>query len=191
MKIRKARKKDLMAEKTALEQGASVPEQVEAQSVPFAPGDSGDEQLKKEFVAFKVRALLHRIDHTLLKQDCTEKEIDALCDEANEYGFYAVCVQPLHVAAAKKRLGEDSHVKVATVVGFPMGETYSAVKAKETKMATAAGADEIDMVACISAIKRGEYRYVRRDVARVVKAAKNAGRDPSKVSATNCSHCRA
>lgn len=147
-------------------------EGVEKMRTPYPFDFENDQKLKREFVDFKIRTLLHRIDHTLLKQDCTEKDLAKLCDEANEYGFYSVCVQPLHVSFAKKRLGKNSHVKVATVIGFPMGENLSSVKAKETQKAVKCGADEIDMVACISAIKNGDYRYVRRDVEKVVKAAK-------------------
>lgn len=131
-----------------------------------------DESLKKEFEQYKVQKILHRIDHTLLKQDATEEELRALADEANEYGFYAVCVHPAHIGAVKRRLGERSRVKVATVVGFPMGENATAVKAYETKIAVRDGADEIDMVVSVSAIKRGDFRYVKREIQRVVAAAK-------------------
>ena len=131
-----------------------------------------DENLKKEFEQYKVQKILHRIDHTLLKQDAGEEELRQLADEANEYGFYAVCVHPCHIGAVKRRLGEKSKVKVATVVGFPMGENTAAVKAYETKQAVKDGADEIDMVICVSAVKRGDFRYVKREIQKVVSAAK-------------------
>jgi len=85
------------------------------------------------------------IDHTLLKQDATEQQIDRLLSEAREYDFASVCVNPCWVSHAKAGL-TDTDVKVCTVVGFPLGATTSAVKAYETKEAIQNGADEIDMV---------------------------------------------
>lgn len=112
------------------------------------------------------------IDHTLLKQTATRADIKKLCEEAREYGFYSVCVQPVYVSACCEFLKDSPNVKIACVVGFPMGENKTETKVFETKRAIADGADEIDMVACISAVKNGNFAYVKREIRQIVKAAK-------------------
>ena len=92
------------------------------------------------------------IDHTLLKADSVQSQLDQLIDEAKMYDFASVCVNPSWVAYAAEAL-KDSDVKVCTVVGFPLGATTSATKAFETKDAIANGADEIDMVINIGLLK--------------------------------------
>lgn len=114
--------------------------------------------------------LNHFIDHTLLKADATQTEIEQLLAEAKQYEFASVCVNPSWVALAAKVL-DGSPVKVCTVVGFPLGATTSAVKAFETKDALANGADEIDMVLPIGALKSGQYELVLADIQAVVEAA--------------------
>ena len=109
------------------------------------------------------------IDHTLLKQDATENQIDCLLSEAREYDFASVCVNPTWVKYAKKGL-EGSDVKVCTVVGFPLGATTSAVKAFETK-AIQNGADEIDMVINVGALKSGNLDLVESDIRAVVEVS--------------------
>ena len=99
------------------------------------------------------------IDHTLLKQDASQEQIDRLLSEAREYDFASVCVNPTWVAYSKAGL-EGSDVKVCTVVGFPLGATTSAVKAFETKEAIQNGADEIDMVINVGALKSGNLALV-------------------------------
>ena len=110
------------------------------------------------------------IDHTLLKAFATSDEIRKLCEEAKKYNFKSVCVNPVHVSLAKECL-EGSDVLVCTVIGFPLGANTSAVKAFETKDAIANGADEIDMVMNIGALKDKNYDLVRNDVKAVVEAA--------------------
>ena len=114
---------------------------------------------------------LRMIDHTLLKQTATRADIRKLCDEARTFGFYSVCVQPVYVSVCRTFLKNDPQVKIACVVGFPMGENVIPVMVYETKRAVADGADEIDMVLCISAVKNGDYAYVKREVKKVVRAA--------------------
>ena len=132
----------------------------------------------EEFAAFRRRKKaeqlarrLRMIEHTLLKQTATRADIRKLCDEARTFGFYSVCVQPVYVSACRIFLKNDPQVKIACVVGFPMGENVIPVKVYETKRAVADGADEIDMVICISAVKNGDYAYVKREVKKVVRAA--------------------
>ena len=110
------------------------------------------------------------IDHTLLKQDATEQQIDRLLSEARKYDFASVCVNPCWVAHAKSGL-ENTDVKVCTVVGFPLGATTSAVKAYETKEAIQNGADEIDMVINVGALKSGNAALVESDIRAVVEAS--------------------
>ena len=110
------------------------------------------------------------IDHTLLKQDATEQQIDRLLSEAREYDFASVCVNPCWVLHAKTAL-VDTDVKVCTVVGFPLGATTSAVKAYETKEAIQNGADEIDMVINVGALKSGNAALVESDIRAVVEAS--------------------
>ncbi len=111
------------------------------------------------------------IDHTLLKPDATEKEIRKLCDEAAQYKFASVCVNPSNVPLCAKLL-KGTGVKVCTVIGFPLGATTSTTKAIETRDAIANGADEIDMVINVGALKSGDDEKVRRDIQAVVDAAK-------------------
>ena len=114
--------------------------------------------------------LAQRIEHTLLKPEATVKDIMRLCDEAAEHKLYAVCINPCYVPLAKHLL-QGTNVKVVTVVGFPLGVTFSCVKALEAKTAVEEHADEIDMVMNISAFKTGDYAAVTEDIRRVVQAA--------------------
>ena len=100
------------------------------------------------------------IDHTVLKADTPLETVKRICDEAMEYGFASVCINPCHVAYCADYL-KDSDVNVCTVIGFPLGANTSAVKAFETKDAIANGADEIDMVMNIGALKDKNYDLVR------------------------------
>ncbi|MBI4179274.1 deoxyribose-phosphate aldolase [bacterium] len=110
------------------------------------------------------------IDHTLLKPQTTRAEIEQLCKEAREYHFASVCVNPFWVPLCAQLL-KGSGVKVCTVIGFPLGATSTAAKAAETRDAIANGAEEVDMVINVGALKAGDHDTVRRDVAEVKKAA--------------------
>ncbi len=110
------------------------------------------------------------IDHTFLKPEGDVAAITKLCNEAKEYGFFSVCVNSANVALAK-RLVADSDVKVCAVVGFPLGAGTPASKAFETEEAVKFGADEIDMVLNIGALKSKQYQLVTEDIAGVVAAA--------------------
>jgi deoxyribose-phosphate aldolase len=111
------------------------------------------------------------IDHTLLKATTIPEEIEKLCAEARQYHFKSVCINPGYVSLCK-RLLQGSGVLVCTVVGFPLGATTTAAKAAETRDAVADGADEIDMVINIGALKSGDYEKVKHDIEAVVEAAK-------------------
>ena len=110
------------------------------------------------------------IDHTLLKADATAKDIEKLCREARQHNFYSVCVNGSRVELARSFL-EESDVKVASVVGFPLGAMESDVKRFETEAAVDAGAHEIDMVLNIARLKEGDDKYVLRELRDVVEAA--------------------
>ena len=119
------------------------------------------------------REILNIIDHTFLKSTVTKKDLNQLCEDAMEYGFYSVCVNPVHIKYCKKIL-LDSGVKVASVIGFPLGENLTKIKALEAKQAIKEGADELDMVMCISKAKEGKWNYVEKDIKAVVEAAAGA-----------------
>ncbi|QCT75612.1 deoxyribose-phosphate aldolase [Macrococcoides canis] len=110
------------------------------------------------------------IDHTALKPETTKVQIEQLAQEAREYGFMSVCVNPTHVQYAKSLL-EGTDVLVCTVIGFPLGANTPAVKAFETKDAIDNGAGEVDMVINIGALKDKNYDLVAEDIKAVVEAA--------------------
>lgn len=112
------------------------------------------------------------IEHTLLKQDATNAEFARLYEEAKVHNFRGVCVNPLYVKDAKAYL-KDTDVKVVTVVGFPLGANLSSVKAFEAKQAINDGADEIDMVINVSAIKDNKWEFVLEDIKAVRDACPN------------------
>jgi len=123
------------------------------------------------------------IDHTILKPDTDKEAIIKVCDEAKEYGFYSVCVNPYYVSLVKEQL-ENSDVKVTSVIGFPLGASVSKVKAYEASVAVEDGANEIDMVINIAALKNKDYNYVLDDIKSVVDAIK--GKAILKVIIENC-----
>ncbi|WP_053365366.1 deoxyribose-phosphate aldolase [Bacillus sp. FJAT-27245] len=112
------------------------------------------------------------IDHTLLKANATKAEITKLAEEAREYKFASVCVNPTWVKTAAELLAETPEVKVCTVIGFPLGANTPETKAFETKNAIENGATEVDMVINIGALKDGDHELVERDIRAVVEAAK-------------------
>lgn len=109
------------------------------------------------------------IDHTLLRPDAQCADVDRLIDEARQASFASVCVQPTWVAHAAHRLAGSS-VMVCTVIGFPHGASTTATKAFETTEAVRNGADEVDMVVNLGAVKQGEWGLVRTDIASVIAA---------------------
>lgn len=110
------------------------------------------------------------IDHTLLKPDTTEEALRKLCDEAIKYHFASVCVNSANVKFCANRL-HSSGVKIAAVVGFPLGASTTHVKIEETRDVIHNGATEIDMVMNIGAMKSGDYKTVLQDIEGVVTAA--------------------
>ena len=108
------------------------------------------------------------VDHTLLKAVATKKDIEKLCNEAKEYEFYSVCVNGANVADAYKQV-KDTNVKVAAVIGFPLGAMATDVKVFEAKKAIEDGASEIDMVINVGALKDGNYEYVEKEIAEIKK----------------------
>lgn len=125
--------------------------------------------------AAEVPADLHKyIDHTLLKPEATEADVDRICDEAVEFQFASVMINPSWVKHAARRL-KGTGVPVGTVVGFPLGAHTPEVKAMEARQALRDGAAEVDMVINIGALKSGQYDVVRKDIARVSDAAREKG----------------
>lgn len=127
--------------------------------------------------------LAKMIDHTLLRADATQSEMAKLTEEAKQYQFASVCVNPGWVAYAAEQL-QGTGVDICTVIGFPLGASTSETKAFETKDAIAKGATEVDMVINISALKDGKDDVVEQDIRAVVEAA--AGKALVKVIIETC-----
>lgn len=111
------------------------------------------------------------IDHTLLSPSARLADIEKLCAEAREHEFFAVCINPYYVRHAVKLLS-SSKVAVATVIGFPLGQNLTDVKIAEAQRAVSEGAEELDMVINIAALKDGQIDYVRDEIRSVVKVAR-------------------
>lgn len=136
--------------------------------------DAGASRLGLQASGAPVGSVAGLIDHTLLKQDATQTEIETLCREAREYSFATVCLNPTWVSLAS-RLLRGSPVGVCTVVGFPLGATTPDVKQYETRRVIFDGATEVDMVINIGALKSGDVRTVQLDIDAVVEACRAAG----------------
>ena len=112
------------------------------------------------------------IEHTILKPNLTKNELLQFLDEAKIYSFKGVCINPCHVAYAKEYLG-NTPINIVTVIGFPLGANSTATKAFEAQQAVKDGADEIDMVINITALKDGDYDFVQSDIQEVVKTSQD------------------
>jgi len=138
--------------------------------------DSSNKNLEGSSMGSKIQIntpadVAHYIDHTLLKPDATEEQIKNICEEATKYGFYSVCVNSSWVKYCAKRL-RGTGVKVCAVVGFPLGATDSRTKAYETRNAIENGADEIDMVINVGALRNGDLKTVESDLRAVMTACR-------------------
>lgn len=114
------------------------------------------------------------IDHTILKQTTTTEDVMKVCAEAKEYGFAAVCIPPVYVQKAAQNLS-GSPVRIATVIGFPFGYTYTAAKVAEAQKAVTEGANELDMVMNVTALKNKEYKALETEVKSILDVAKASG----------------
>ncbi len=119
--------------------------------------------------------IAHYIDHTVLKQDTTAADVIKLCQEAQQEGFAAVCIPPYYVQLAKEQL-KDTDVKVATVIGFPLGYQTLNSKLQEIKDAIEHGADELDMVHNIAALKNENWSYLEKEVSACTALAHQHGK---------------
>lgn len=117
------------------------------------------------------RNIAKLIDHTLLRPDATVDDIRRLCDEARQYGFYSVCVNPFFVPMVREMLS-GSEVKITTVIGFPLGMTNTNAKVYEAVEALNNGVDEIDMVINIGMARTGRWDFVKKDILDVICATK-------------------
>lgn len=106
------------------------------------------------------------IDHTLLKPDASRAQIEAVCAEAKQYRFASVCVNPCWIPVVAEEL-KGTGIAPCCVIGFPLGASFSSIKAEEARTAVSAGAKEIDMVINIGAVKSGDWELVRKDIAAV------------------------
>jgi len=119
-------------------------------------------------------AIAALIDHTLLKPEATRADIVKLCREARQYSFASVCINPYWVPVVRTEL-QGSPVKVCTVIGFPLGATSTEAKVAESLAALRAGAQELDMVINVGALRSGDHEAVKLDIQQVVKVAHEAG----------------
>lgn len=117
--------------------------------------------------------ITNKIDHTMLKADSTTKTIKQYCEDAKKYGFASVCVNSCHAALVASEL-KNTGIKTCCVVGFPLGAMLTSAKAFEASEAVKAGANEIDMVINIGAVKDENWNFVKSDIESVVKASKPA-----------------
>ncbi len=129
---------------------------------------------RPEREAMNEQELARMIDHTLLKPEATPAQVQVLCEEARQYHFASVCVNPSFVPQCANLLA-GSDVAVCTVIGFPLGATSTAAKVFETEQAIRDGAKEVDMVIAIGRLKGGDTAYVQDDIAQVVAAAHAGG----------------
>jgi deoxyribose-phosphate aldolase len=123
--------------------------------------------------AKKEASLKSYIDHTVLKPTCLNSDILKLCSEAKQYQFAAVCVPPNFIKISKAEVG-SSQVKVATVIGFPFGYSSIAAKRAEIEGAIADGVDELDIVANISSIKNGDWKYITDEITQLLVPIRKA-----------------
>lgn len=140
----------------------------EASVVPCPPKAEADS------LTANLRRLAGLIDHTLLRPDATRPEILTFCGEALDHAFAAVCVNPAWVPLVARELS-CSEVRVATVVGFPMGATFASSKRAEAEAALRAGAQEIDMVMNVGALRSGDFECVESDIRGVVEVCHGVG----------------
>jgi deoxyribose-phosphate aldolase len=117
-----------------------------------------------------IKGLNKTIDHTLLKPTAQTSDIVTLCEEARQYSFKSVCIEPVHVVTAKQAL-RGSDVLVCTVIGFPLGTNVTSTKVAETRQALLDGADEFDMVIHVGDALEGHFERIEQDIYAVVQAA--------------------
>ncbi len=116
------------------------------------------------------------IEHTALRADTTLADVRRMCEEAQKFDFAGICIPPLFVRDARRMLGEDSRIRIVTVVGFPMGYSAIAAKSEEIKRAVDDSVDEIDAVINIAAVKSENWNHVDRDIDSIVRAARLRGK---------------
>src|SRR5215475_14419783 len=136
--------------------------------------DAGASRVGVHAVGGAPATVASMIDHTLLKPDATRRDIENLCREAAQFSFATVCVNPTWVSLAARLLSASS-VGVCSVVGFPLGATTADVKGYETRRAIFDGANEIDMVINVGALKSGDLRTVERDIEAVTTPCRDCG----------------
>ena len=117
------------------------------------------------------KELAKYIDHTILKPDATWKKVENVIEEAVKYGFRGICIPPTWVKKAREALGDNSDIKISTVVGFPLGYTPINVKVSEVESYISEGADELDVVVNISRFKTGDIQYVEKEISSILDAA--------------------
>lgn len=127
-----------------------------------------------------VQTLAALIDHTILKPEATLTDIDQLIDEALQYQFAAVCLNPIYVPHAREKLTSNNHdVKICTVIGFPLGANTTQTKAEEARDATTNGADEIDIVSHLPYLLNADVTQIAEELKPIIAAARSVNPDVS------------
>lgn len=116
------------------------------------------------------------IDHTALKADLTNQQIEKLCDEARQYQFASVCIPPYYLELAKEYLENEHQVKLCTVIGFPLGYESTSSKVFAVKEAIASGADELDVVINVAAVKNGAWEYLDEELKQLTETCHSSGK---------------
>jgi len=125
-------------------------------------------------MALDISAIAQTIDHTLLRPDADQAAVEKLCNEALNYHFASVCIAPYFVPVAHTNL-QGTDIRICTVIGFPLGYTHREIKVAEAGLALAQGAQELDMVINISALKSGQKQVVQDEIAALVQLAHDKG----------------
>ena len=141
--------------------------------LPCATTRSPSDGLPAAYRIFAVMQLAHNIDHTYLKPDCTEKVIDRIIAESKEYGFKSICIPPMYLQYARDKAGERSFL-LCTVAGFPIGYDHVEAKLASLRRSAALGAEEVDAVINLSAVKTGHWELTRQELTALNDTAKNS-----------------
>lgn len=116
------------------------------------------------------------IDHTALKPDLTNQQVEKLCDEARQYRFASVCIPPYYLELAKEYLENEQHVKLCTVIGFPLGYESTATKVFALKEAIEIGAEELDVVINVAAVKNRAWEYLDEELKQISETCHSSGK---------------
>ena len=131
-----------------------------------------DYELRKEFEDFKIKKVLRRIEVNCADGYVSGKDFGKICEKSEKYGLYSLTVNPVAISRCFEFLEEETQIKVCAAISYPIGETTTKTKVYETKQSICEGADEVLLTASVSALKRGDYRYFKKEINKVCSAAR-------------------